>query len=441
LADNLRHSLVAEHRSVSLGRGLARMEPTGRDTLLAFSAAPGEEAEDGAGRNSPFASALLRHMPEPGVEVSVMLKQVSAEVRQATNSAQRPQQLSDMAEPFYFVGARSAEAARPHAAAPDHSVELAFFQTAVAANDCAAIRSYLTRYPNGIFVDLAKLAEQRLCSGPARHPESEDQARAAPAKSTTSSQPIDTGGSGASPQPAQSIKRMAPTPVGAVMPPPDAAAPGKPAAPELVETAAPGATPPPPVSDKRRAPGPVVAATPPADAQAPAPSPADAASRLQTELMRVGCGGPDLTANGDWDDESKAALAQFNRFAKTSYTEPSEAAIAAVHAHDGPVCPLLCGEGRRALGDTCVAEPEPHPRAKKEAERPRSKSRKSDERVSSRPPRRRETVRSRPESASRDSGAPHLNAFEGSTSPISGPHGMKCYTLDEVGLAPRIVCN
>jgi uncharacterized caspase-like protein len=451
LADNLRHTLMAEHRSVSLGRGLARVEPTGRDTLVAFSAAPGQEAEDGSGRNSPFAAALLRHMPEPGVEVSVMLKQVSAEVRQATDSAQRPQQLSDMAEPFYFVGARAVAAAKPAAAASDHAVELAFFQAAVAANDCTAIHSYLTRYPDGIFVDLARLAEQRLCGAPASAAASEDKAKTAvPPKSAAESQLVEApAGSAASPQPANSIKPMASVPTALVLPPPDAAAPAEHAAPQSVEASPPAAAPP---STKRMASPPALAELPPAEASALVPSATETARRLQTELLRVGCAGPDMTANGNWDDESQAALAQFNRVAKTSFATPSETAIAAVHGHDGQVCQIVCGAGEQARGNTCIAEPEPHPHAKKEAERPRSKGHKSDERVSSRPrreperERERETVRSRPElrprpeSASRDSSAPTLNAFQGSTSPISGPKGMKCHTLDEVGLAPHIVC-
>src|SRR5262245_18713186 len=54
LADNLRRSLAATKRSANLGRGLARIESTGRDTLIAFAAAPGQEATDGSDRNSPF---------------------------------------------------------------------------------------------------------------------------------------------------------------------------------------------------------------------------------------------------------------------------------------------------------------------------------------------------------------------------------------------------
>lgn len=396
LADNLRRSLISEHRSVSLGRGLARMEPTGRQTLVAFSAAPGQEAEDGNGRNSPFAEALLHHMPEPGVEISVMLKQVSADVRQATHSSQRPQQVSDMAEPFYFAGAATAAAAKPPSAAPDSSVELAFFQTAVAANDCAAIRSYLTRYPHGIFVELARLSEQRLCSAPIRPAVSDDQLK--------------------------SVAHAAPAAVAPLIEPPGSAA--TPQAAELNKPAAPAAA---------------VAVLPPASAPAPAPNAAETARSLQSELLRVGCGGPGLTTNGDWDDESRSALAQFNRFAKTSFAAPSQAAIAAVHSREGRVCPLVCGKGMRAQGDTCIAEPQQHPRAKKQAERPHLRGRDSGQRARSRPPQ--DASRSHAAPASTDSGIPTLKSYQGSTSPIGSLNGMKCYTLDQPGVAPHIVCR
>ena len=79
------------------------MEPTGRDTLIAFAAAPGQEAADGTDRNSPFTAALLQHLPKPGLEVSVMLKEVAADVRRETRNSQRPQQLSDMTKTFYFA--------------------------------------------------------------------------------------------------------------------------------------------------------------------------------------------------------------------------------------------------------------------------------------------------------------------------------------------------
>jgi uncharacterized caspase-like protein len=103
LVEDLRRNLVALKRSASLGRGLARVEPTGRDTLVAFAAAPGQEAADGDARNSPFTRAVLKHIGTPGQEVSVMLKEVAADVRRDTGNAQRPQQVSDMTRTFYFA--------------------------------------------------------------------------------------------------------------------------------------------------------------------------------------------------------------------------------------------------------------------------------------------------------------------------------------------------
>src|SRR5215831_18955072 len=169
LADNLKRSLAAMHRSVALGRGLARIEPTARDTLIAFAAAPGQEASDGVGRNSPFTAALLNHIAQPGVEISVMLKEVASEVREKTHNAQRPQQLSDMARTFYFAKAEPAAGPTVKSSGQtetEGSVELAFWRSVSATNDCDSVRAYLRRYPNGSFTELARISEKRLCAPP-----------------------------------------------------------------------------------------------------------------------------------------------------------------------------------------------------------------------------------------------------------------------------------
>ena len=161
LADNLKRNATAINRAVTVGRGLAPIEPR-RDTLVVFSAAPGEVATDGTGRNSPFAASLLRHLTKPGLEISVMLKEVTADVRQATNNAQRPQQFSDMSRKFYFVKAEPSTATVPPIAQPD-PVELAFWKSAEAAHKCESIRAYLDKYPDGSFKELAPIYEEALC--------------------------------------------------------------------------------------------------------------------------------------------------------------------------------------------------------------------------------------------------------------------------------------
>ena len=168
LADNLRQTIVAQKRSTNLGRGLARIEVSARDTLIAFAAAPGQEAADGVDRNSPFTAALLRHMTKPGLEVSVMLKEVTADVRRESRNAQRPQQLSDMSRTFYFAAAAPAVAApqviEKSAPAPDRTLDIAYWNSAQTANDCDSVRAYIQRFSEGVFIDLARLAERRLCA-------------------------------------------------------------------------------------------------------------------------------------------------------------------------------------------------------------------------------------------------------------------------------------
>ena len=172
LAENLRRSLAAMRRHTMLGKGLARIETANRDTMVAYAAAPGEEAADGEDGNSPFTAALLKRIAEPGLEISVMLKQVTADVRAATRDRQRPQQLGDMSRRVYFAPADAGAAApeqspaaspREVQSAEDRSLEIAFWTSARTANECDAIRAYLLRYPNGVFVELARLSEVRLC--------------------------------------------------------------------------------------------------------------------------------------------------------------------------------------------------------------------------------------------------------------------------------------
>ena len=171
LTENLRRSLAAMRRSTTLGKGLARVETANRDTMVAYAAAPGQEAADGGEGNSPFTAALLKRIAEPGLEISVMLKQVTADVREATRDRQRPQQLGDMSRRVYFAAPRTPPPrrrgrARPTPSPPrevqsaeDRSLEIAFWTSARTANECDAIRAYLLRYPKGVFVELARLSE------------------------------------------------------------------------------------------------------------------------------------------------------------------------------------------------------------------------------------------------------------------------------------------
>lgn len=364
LADNLRRNMAALKRSANLGRGLARIEGLGRDTLIAFAAAPGQEAADGADRNSPFMTALLRHVPQPGLEVSVMLKEVAADVRRETRNAQRPQQLSDMSRTFYFVPSDAAASAKvaalpqTNAAKPaeasnntanDRALDVAYWNSAQAANDCESVRTYLQRFPDGAFVDLARLAERRLCT-PARRVTVEPEAPAlTPAP------------------PAPNVLAAAPA----------TAAPPPPAAPSL--TVSPVETPAAPAEQPAAQPN--IAALPEV-ARVPAQGETETLPRdVHLELVRLGCFSGNV--DGAWNKASREAVAKFNRYAHTKINadQPSGELISALREHEEKVCPLVCGRGYRASGDTCVAVEHERVQTRKERRAQERQERRERERA------------------------------------------------------------
>src|SRR6185295_7914180 len=76
--------------SRAIGRGLAKIEPTMSDTLVAYAAKAGAVANDGDGQNSPFAIALTKHITEPGLDLRIAFGRVRDDVLKATGNRQEP---------------------------------------------------------------------------------------------------------------------------------------------------------------------------------------------------------------------------------------------------------------------------------------------------------------------------------------------------------------
>src|SRR5215208_866904 len=70
--------------SRAIGRGLAKVEPSVSGTLIAFAARAGAVASDGDGANSPFATALVRHIAQPGLDLRIAFGKVRDDVIKAT---------------------------------------------------------------------------------------------------------------------------------------------------------------------------------------------------------------------------------------------------------------------------------------------------------------------------------------------------------------------
>jgi hypothetical protein len=74
----------------AIGGGLAMMEPTLSDTLIAYAAKAGSTAEDGGGENSPFAAALVKHLSAPGLDIRLAFGRVRDEVIKRSRNRQEP---------------------------------------------------------------------------------------------------------------------------------------------------------------------------------------------------------------------------------------------------------------------------------------------------------------------------------------------------------------
>jgi Caspase domain len=71
-------------------RGLGKPIDVGADTLVAYAAKAGSKSYDGDGPNSPYATALLRHLAEPGVDIRIALGRVRDDVLTMTGGRQEP---------------------------------------------------------------------------------------------------------------------------------------------------------------------------------------------------------------------------------------------------------------------------------------------------------------------------------------------------------------
>jgi uncharacterized caspase-like protein len=155
----------------SVTRGLARVEAD--DVLIVFAAAPGERAADGSGANSPFAEAVARAIPKPGVPVQLLGGVIRDDVMGATGQQQRPFVSASMTgEPIFLVAGSTTPApvATP-VAAPAPTVvadnpELTNWKSAERLNTVAGYQAYLIQYPSGAYAAMARAAITTLKGPP-----------------------------------------------------------------------------------------------------------------------------------------------------------------------------------------------------------------------------------------------------------------------------------
>lgn len=145
----------------SLSRGLAPVTVDQPGLLVSFAAQPGQTAADGAGGNSPYASALLEVLHEPGLEVGFLFRKLGAKVREATNGTQVPMERMQLPDKEIFLVPAVAgpgvppatEAAVPSPSAPrvpPAPVEdpLLVYLGALQSGSRPALEDFIRRYPD-----------------------------------------------------------------------------------------------------------------------------------------------------------------------------------------------------------------------------------------------------------------------------------------------------
>ena len=143
--------------SRSLQRGLVMIEPNSPNTLVAFAAKAGSTADDGDTANSPFTTALIKHLPVPGLDIRKAFGFVRDDVLKVTNNRQEPFIYGSLGgDDVALVPLPAAPKVDPAAAARDD------YQLTSQINVVAAWDSFLAKYPSGFYSDLARAQRDKL---------------------------------------------------------------------------------------------------------------------------------------------------------------------------------------------------------------------------------------------------------------------------------------
>ncbi len=150
--------------------GLAQMQAP-RGTIIAYATQPGGVAADGEGADSPYTTALAATMQRPGLGIIDMFNDVAVAVDRATNHVQQPwTALSPITQSFYLVAkgvdaspqsSLTAGTPRPAPqslpAVPNSADrEVVFWESVQNRGSVVELQTYLQRFPNGLFADLAR---------------------------------------------------------------------------------------------------------------------------------------------------------------------------------------------------------------------------------------------------------------------------------------------
>jgi Caspase domain len=150
----------------AVGRGLARVEPNSPNSMIAFAAKAGSTASDGGTKNSPFAVALVEHLPKPGLDLRKAFGFVRDDVLKNTGYKQ---------EPYVYGSLGGGDVplvpAKPTLAGPQPNPQDAIrrdYELALHLGTREGWNAFLAQYPDGFYASLARGELNKIAAEEAR---------------------------------------------------------------------------------------------------------------------------------------------------------------------------------------------------------------------------------------------------------------------------------
>jgi uncharacterized caspase-like protein len=339
----------------AIGRGLARIEPTSPNTLIAYSAKAGSTALDGDTKDSPFTIALAKHLTTPGLDVRRAFGFVRDDVLKSTGNRQEPFVYGSLGGEDVPLVPAPARAAPTAGAAPNPQADARRdYELALQIGNRAALNAFLAQYPEGFYASLAKLQLEKIAAEEAhlaaiekaRQAEQERSRLAAEGAKKEAQAKADANAKSAEAArvAAEKAKQLAQDQAAEA----ERKRTDKTADAQVIANNAAAN------SDSRAAGGSPASQGTNVATLTPGPTPAELTKSVQLELRRVGC--LSGAADGDWNAESQRSLSSFNRNTgmKLDIKTATADTLDALKQKPSRVCPLTCEHGYKADGDRCT---------------------------------------------------------------------------------------
>ncbi|MBL4890977.1 MAG: caspase family protein [Rhizobiaceae bacterium] len=358
LAVNLARSMGT--RSAAVGRGLAQVG-SGVGTLVSFSTQPGNVALDGTGQNSPYTSALVKHLGTPGEDIAQSMVSVRREVLKLTNGKQVPWEHSSLTGKVVLKNKPDVASvpqptlepsvgAKPIQDNISNKIELVFWDSIKNETEPELLQTYLMKYPNGVFASLASarlklvLRKQKEAAAP-KQPDAtielaywdaiKDSERAQFFEAYLNRYPNGLYSEIAKLKIELSKERQGTKFEKILVSKPRAVAPAPENGPDKIALLEPE-----------------VATI--VESDKPAFDVKEITRGVQRELNRLGCNaGPN---DGIWGKGSRKALGQYGNHAQNKLVslEPSPELLEQLRTNKSRVCPIICRRGFKKQDDQCI---------------------------------------------------------------------------------------